>query len=75
MINASFSDVFSIAQSFPSWKNPGIQIIGIIPIYTGPDHDPLHSKTNQATEIIPVLIPELPLSTTVNQFIDSPQAT
>lgn len=28
-------------------------------------------KTKQATEIIPVLIPKLPLSGTTNQFIDS----
>lgn len=69
-VNTFSSDVSSTAITFPG-TNSEIQITGIIPIYSWPDHDPLHSKTKQVTEITPVLIPKLPLSTTANQFIDS----
>lgn len=69
-VNAFSSDVSSTAITFPE-TNSEIQVTGIIPIYSWPDHAPLHSKTKQVTEITPVLIPKLPLSTTANQFIDS----
>lgn len=67
-LKAFYSDVSSAApraKTSPG-TNQAFENRGATPIFIRPDN------TDKPMEIIPVLIPETPSPTTVNQFIDSP---